>query len=399
MQSFYDVILSPFNAPVAGAQVFVYKADGTLATLYDSNVPLSTTVLSSDGTSYYISEDLLSPISNPIVTGADGKYLFFAANGVYSIIIVAAGYDNKTLSIELNDPSVTPFVQTVNIQEFTTVGTSTWTKPVGARYVEVLIYGGGGGGGSGRRRSASTANAATGGAGGGAGARVEFRVPATNLANTETVVVGAGGIGGAAQTINETDGIFGGTGGNSQFGSSVIVIGGSGGSGGSTSLGGISAGVRRLSVEAFRASAFIFTSNGGNGNPALGSAGSRGGFAGGGGGGGSGFAAGSTTSQLGRAGGLGGAVFSNDANNNTGGGGAAGAVGGDGGNGANAPAGYWVGGSGGGSGGCTSTQAGSGGVGGYPSGGGAGGAAASDAFNSGAGGDGGDGYVRVVTYL
>jgi len=287
----------------------------------------------------------------------------------------------------------------VDIQEFTTVGTSTWTKPVGARYVEVLIYGGGGGGGSGRRRSASTANAATGGAGGGAGARVEFRVPATNLANTETVVVGAGGIGGAAQTINETDGIFGGTGGNSQFGSSVIVIGGSGGSGGSTSLGGVSAGVRRLSVEAFRASAFIFTSNGGNGNPALGSAGSRGGFAGGGGGGGSGFAAGSTTSQLGRAGGLGGAVFSNDANNNTGGGGAAGAVGGDGGNGANAPAGYWVGGSGGGSGGCTSTQAGSGGVGGYPSGGGAGGAAASDAFNSGAGGDGGDGYVRVVTYL
>ena len=194
MQSFYDVILSPFNTPVAGAQVFVYKADGTLATIYDSNVPLSTTVLSSDGTSYYISEDLLSPISNPIVTGADGKYLFFAANGVYSIIIVAAGYDNKTLSIELNDPSVSPFVQTVNIQEFTTVGTSTWTKPAGAKFVEILIYGGGGGGACGGRDSTGL-SIAYGGGGGSAGARAELRLPANALNATETVVIGAGGTG------------------------------------------------------------------------------------------------------------------------------------------------------------------------------------------------------------
>jgi hypothetical protein len=115
MQVFFDTILSPFNTPVAGAQVFVYQANGTLATIYDANVPLSTTVLDSSGAAYYISEDLLSPISNPIVTGADGKYLFFAANGVYTVTIVSAGYDNKSFEITLNDPSVSPFIPLIQI--------------------------------------------------------------------------------------------------------------------------------------------------------------------------------------------------------------------------------------------------------------------------------------------
>jgi hypothetical protein len=130
MQVFFDTILSPFNTPVAGAQVFVYQANGTLATIYDANVPLSTTVLDSSGAAYYISEDLLSPISNPIVTGADGKYLFFAANGVYTVTIVSAGYDNKSFEITLNDPSVSPFIPTLGIADGGTNMTSVTTGGV-----------------------------------------------------------------------------------------------------------------------------------------------------------------------------------------------------------------------------------------------------------------------------
>lgn len=368
MQSYYDIVTDSGNNPISGALVYVYDSLGALATIY--------------------SDDGLTLQSNPITTNASGGWIFYAANGIYSAVITAAGYTSKTITgITLNDP--TPSQGAVDIQEFTTVGTSTWTKPLGARYVEVLMYGGGGGGSSGDRRGSSTAAQVFGGSGGASGSRVEIKLPASALSATETVVVGAGGAGGLAQTIDAQPGISGANGTISQFSTYIASFGGGGG---------VVGGARRLSIEPTRTANTLYQPNGGQGNANPGTAGGRGGFTGGGGGGGSGFNAGSTTSQTGAAGGLGGAVFSNDING-TGNGGAAGTAGGNGGDGADAPAGYWVGGSGGGSGGCTSTQAGSGGKGGYPSGGGGGGAAASGAFNSGAGGDGGDGFVRVVTYL
>jgi hypothetical protein len=115
MQSYYDVVTDSGNRPIAGAQVFVYNYDGTLATLYGDQALLSTTVLASNGTPYIVDQDLLSPQSNPIVTGADGKFLFFAANGVYSVVITADNYDTRTLVATLNDPtppapSVSPYV-------------------------------------------------------------------------------------------------------------------------------------------------------------------------------------------------------------------------------------------------------------------------------------------------
>ena len=72
MQSYYDVVTDSGNRPIAGAQVFVYTYDGNLATLYGDQALLSTTVLTSNGTPYVIDQDLLSPQSNPIVTGVDG---------------------------------------------------------------------------------------------------------------------------------------------------------------------------------------------------------------------------------------------------------------------------------------------------------------------------------------
>ena len=129
-------------------------------------------------------------------------------------------------------------IASADIQEFTSTGTSTWTKPTGAKLVYVLMYGGGGGGGSGRRRAlASSATSASGGGGGGAGGRSELWIPASALGATETVTVGAGATGGAAQTADDTNGNNSTGGGNSSFGSWGLARVGGNGSGGSTTGG------------------------------------------------------------------------------------------------------------------------------------------------------------------
>ena len=373
MQVFFDVVVDTGGNPIAGAQVFVYDSLGVLATLY--------------------SDVNNTPQANPIITNADGGYLFYAVNGIYSVVIVAAGYNSQTLTgITI---SGAPSPGSVDIQEFSTLGSYTWTKPAGARFVEVLMYGGGGGGGSGRRRGSDISTAATGGSGGGAGARVEIRLPASALAATETVVVGAGGIGGAPQTTDATNGNSATVATASEFKGYKAGEGGTGLGGSTTS---VAQGGSFTSYDVFRTGSSAYNPVGGSGSVG-GGLGGRGGLRPGAGGGGVGFFANLTDFRAGWEGGLGGAVYANQPADASGGGGAGGTAGGDGGNGADGIAGYFVGGSGGGSGGCTSTAAGNGGNGGYPGGGGGGGAAASGAFDSGAGGNGGNGFVRVVTYL
>lgn len=286
-------------------------------------------------------------------------------------------------------------ISSADIQEFTSTGTSTWTKPAGAKLVYVLMFGGGGGGGSGRRRAAaSTATSAGGAGGGGAGGRTELWIPASALGATETVTVGAGGTGGAAQTVDDTSGSNGNDGNITSFGSwgsarpgtlgfPGTTAGGSGGSGGGA-LGEIVSG------------STAYSASGGVGSIGSASSAPRGGYRPGGGGGGAGFPAGSTGLSAGGQGGLGGAFFST-LTATGGGGGSSGAGNGNGGNGANATS-YFVGGSGGGGGGSGTTTAGAGAAGGYPGGGGGGGGAG-HAVNSGAGGTGGNGYCRVITFF
>lgn len=85
MQAYYDVVVNSGGSPVNGASVFVYDAAGALATIYSSQAPLVFQV-------------------NPITTGADGRYLFYAANGIYTVVITAPGYNTSTLTVSLDDP-------------------------------------------------------------------------------------------------------------------------------------------------------------------------------------------------------------------------------------------------------------------------------------------------------
>jgi len=364
-----------------------------------------------------------------VVNTADGKLYFKDSGGTVKVLsqadqiaplttkgdlLVNNGTSNVRLPVGTNNYVLTADsstatglawavggggISSANIQEFTSTGTSTWTKPSGAKFVYVLLYGGGGGGGSGRRRG--TANVATaaacGGSAGGAGGRSELFIPASLLGATETVTVGAGGTGGAARTTDDTSGQAGNDGNNSSFGSWALARPGLSGAGGTTAAA-VQGGNGGAVVSVFRTANSAYANGSGNGNTTTGSAGDRGGYGPGGGGGGGGNVSGNTAQTSGGAGGLGGAIFAT-ATTATGGGGAAGSSGGAGTAGAVASS-YYVGGSGGGGGSSNSAgAAGAGGTGGYPGGGGGGGGAGGSSTNSGAGGNGGDGYCLVVTFF
>jgi hypothetical protein len=290
-------------------------------------------------------------------------------------------------------------ISTANIQEFTSVGTSNWSKPVGAKLVYVLCQGGGGGGGSGFKQAAVSADAAvSGGQGGHAGGWAEAYIPAVLLADTVSVTVGAGGTGAAGNTASGST--AGGIGENSFFADWVLARGNNGGAGGTTGTSGGGTGTgttANIPPINISTTALLGTSA----SPTRGSTGNanqRGGKNGGAGGGGGGLAYVSPANRAGGVGGLGGAGVNSSSTSTTGGGGAGGTTAGvPAVNGADSLNDY-VGGSGGGGGfALTTANGGDGATGGYPGGGGGGGGASLNAYNSGAGGNGGDGYVLVIT--
>ena len=170
-------------------------------------------------------------------------------------------------------------------------GTTTWTKPTGAKFVSIQLLGGGGGGGSGRKDSTLATNC-FGGGGGGGGSWISINVPASVLAATESVVVGAGGAGATAVSTDTTSGSAGTNGGTTYFtingstSNSIQALGGTGGGGGSTSAG--SAGIGVLNANAGAAGAA--GTNAAFGNPISAIVSAQFGGPGGGGGGGVGTA-------------------------------------------------------------------------------------------------------------
>jgi len=117
------------------------------------------------------------------------------------------------------------------------ISSGVWTKPAGAKQVEIYLVSGAGGGGSGRRGATLTAR--YGGGGGSSGSITAVKIDASTLDPTENIWIGTGGAGASGITTNDTNGNLGSAGTASYFGgtgtaasskvSTNISIGGQGG--------------------------------------------------------------------------------------------------------------------------------------------------------------------------
>jgi hypothetical protein len=95
MQNYFDVVQSRTGNAIAGALVYVYDANGALATLYSDNG--------------------VTTKANPLTTNADGEYDFFAADGRYSLNIQAVNFTPQAKSgVVLFDPTAASASNSVN---------------------------------------------------------------------------------------------------------------------------------------------------------------------------------------------------------------------------------------------------------------------------------------------
>lgn len=131
----------------------------------------------------------------------------------------------------------------ISIAEFETSGT--YSVPAGTQWLEIYAIGAGGGGGSGRRGALSIARYA-----GGAGQSGTYVIDTVSLIDLQmkvgseiSVIIGAGGTGGAVVSINDTSGNAGNSGGATKLlkqgfsNEFLTALGGAGGNGGSTTSG------------------------------------------------------------------------------------------------------------------------------------------------------------------
>lgn len=358
-----------------------------------SNLVLGTTAGTAKAGDYAPDLSGLVPTSRTVagkaltgnITLAAGDLTDFteASQDVVGAMVAAAGgtYDDAGGRITLPSTQVDIYYA-VGAPGSTSV--YTWTKPVGAKLIEVFRIDGGGGGGSGRQGAAGTIRG--GGGGGGSGVPARYSYAASELPSTMDVSVGAGGAGAPAATSPDTNGTQGGDGGASKFGSSTHQVP-SGGRAGTAS--GAAGGPAGWGCSAGHGS------HAGGGASSTGQAGSAGasggnnvnGSAGGGGGGGI------TSADSPSAGGAGGGAWGLGPGPAGGNADQPGAGGG-----AHLGTAYFATGGGGGGGSITGAG-GSGGRGGLYGAGGGGGGGSLNGFPSGAGGPGGNGIVVVATYF
>jgi hypothetical protein len=290
----------------------------------------------------------------------------------------------------------------VDIQTFSTAGTTTWTKPSGAKYVIGYMWGSGGGGGSGARNA--TTGIRSGGSGGAGGGLLKFIIEASLLSATESVVIGAGGLGGASVTVDNTNGNLASLGGNTSFGGKFTITSANRGNGGLTTGAPANTATSSVSIEGFLGA--NINNTGAAGSTSTGNTSTLGAssfFNSTGGGGGAGAAALSTTNRNGGSGcnkqsstpftgtpGLSSNIAGGQAGNTSG---TAPTIGTNGSL-------LYGGGTGGGAGAYRTATAGMAGANGGAWGGGGGGGSGSDnGFASGAGGNGGAGALVLITIL
>jgi hypothetical protein len=124
---------------------------------------------------------------------------------------------SESIVLSKGPTALRPAIRTV-VEQFTSVGTTTWTAPAGVTAVEVLVVAGGGGGGNAQVNSGTPAG------GGGAGGLIYNSDFAVTPSTSYTVTVGVGGAGSTSSSAKGTNG------GNSVFATLTAIGGGGGGS-------------------------------------------------------------------------------------------------------------------------------------------------------------------------
>jgi hypothetical protein len=207
--------LLPNNLAGTSGQVLTSAGAGAVPTWTNAGTGTVTSVAATAGTGISVSGSPITTSGTLTITNTapDQTVSLTAGAGIST----TGTYPNFTIT----NTGTTTTTNTFN-------ASGTWTKPSTGSMARIQVWGGGGGAGRGTNTAAQS--------GGGGGGYNEVTLPLSSLAATETVTVGAAGVGRTASTGNGT------AGGQSLFGSHCTAYGGGAGAGATSTRGGAGGG-------------------------------------------------------------------------------------------------------------------------------------------------------------